>query len=143
MLEVEKNCDLGGGWVEGLFRINEVSAHLALQSGLPEATIRARIIEALGYCKRPPKSGEKVICMDGRLYAVDDLAIRAMQRVIFDFVSVREVNDIVGAYLVEDNGEAYRAASIYLDNEVHPYVVIAVLNTLRDEGRLPTHPSWS
>lgn len=143
MLEVEQNCDLGSGWVEGLFRITEVSAHLALQSGLPEATIRARIIEAWGYCKRPPKSGEKVICMDGHLYAVDDLAIRAMQRVIFDFVSVPEVHAIVGAYLVEDNGDAYRAASIYLDNDVHPYVVIAVLNTLRDEGRLPIHPSWS
>ena len=143
MLEVEENCDLGGGWVEGLFRITEISAHLALQSGLPEATIRARIIEASGYCKRPPKGGEKVICMDGRLYCVDDLAIRAMQRVIFDFVSEREMHAIVGAYLVEENGDAYRAASIYLDNEVHPYVVIAVLDTLRDQGRLPAHPSWS
>lgn len=38
MLEVEKNCDLGSGWIEGLFRINEVSAYLALQVGIPEAS---------------------------------------------------------------------------------------------------------
>ena len=142
MVPVIEHRELGGGWVEGLFVIDEVSAYLALQVGIPETTIRARIIEAHGYCLRPPKSGEKVICMDGRLYSVDDNAIRAMQRVIFDFVSVPEVHAIVGAYLVEENGDAYRAAGIYLDNEVHPYDVIAVLNTLRDEGRLPTHPSW-
>ena len=142
MLEIEHR-NLGGGWVEGLFLINEVSAYLALQTGIPEATIRARIIEANGYCRRPPKGGRKVICMDGRLYSVNDNAIRAMKRVIFEFVSDRETHAIVGAYLVEENGDAYRAAGIYLDNEVHPYVVIAVLDTLRDEGRLPTHPSWS
>jgi hypothetical protein len=136
-------CDLGGDWLEGLFLINEVSAYLALQSDIPEATIRARIIEAFGYCRRPPKSGEKIIMMDGRLYSVDDQAIRAMQRVIFDFVSAAEVDAIVRAYLAEENGDAYRIASIYLDNEIHPYVVISVLNNLRDEGRLPLHPSWS
>lgn len=143
MIPVVEHRELGGCWVEGLFIIDEVSAYLALQVGIPEATIRARIIEAWGYCERPPKGGEKVICMDGRLYAVDDLAIRAMQRVIFDFVSVPEVHAIVGAYLVEDNGDAHRAASIYLDNDVHPYVVIAVLRNLEEEGRLPVHPSWS
>lgn len=143
VLEIQTDCDLGGGWVEGFFYIDDVAAYLALQVGIPEATIRARIIEAHGYCKRPPKGGEKIICMDGRLYCVDDNAIRAMQRVIFDFVSEPEMHAIVGAYLVEENGDAYRAAGIYLDNEVHPYVVIAVLNTLRDEGRLPMHPSWS
>lgn len=143
MIPVIEHRELGAGWIEGLFLINEVSAYLALQVGIPEATIRARIIEAHGYCLRPPKSGEKVICMDGRLYSVDDNAIRAMKRVIFDFVTEREMHAIVGAYLVEENGDAYRAAEIYLDNEVHPYVVIAVLDTLRDEGRLPLHPSWS
>ena len=140
---VETDQDLGGGWVEGFFYIDEVAAYLALQTGIPESTIRARIIEAHGYCLRPPKSGEKIICMDGNLYSVDDLALRAMRRVIFDFVSTREVDAIVGAYLMEENGDAYRAAAIYLDNDVHPYVVIAVLTQLRDEGRLPTHPSWS
>lgn len=143
MLEVETECDLGDGWVEGLFRISEVSAYLALQSGIPQATIDARIIEAWGYCQRPPKSGEKVICMDGRLYSVDDQAIRAMQRVIFDFLDPTEVAAIVAAYIFEENGDAYRVAGIHLDNDVHPYVVIAVLNNLRDAGQLPVHPSWS
>ena len=142
MVPVIEHRELGSGWVEGLFVINEVSAYLALQVGIPEATIRARIIEAHGYCRRPPKGGEKIICMDGRLYAVDDNAIRAMQRVIFDFVSVPEVYAIVGAYLSEESGDAY-GASAYLDNDVHPYVVIAVLRNLEEEGRLPVHPSWS
>lgn len=142
MVPVIEHCELGGHWVEGLFIVNEVFVYLALQVGSPEATIRARIIEAHGYCRRPPKSGETVICMDGHLYAVDDAAICTMQRLIF-FVSVAAVHAIIGAYLVEENGDTDRAASIYLDSEVHPYVVIAVLNTLRDEGRLPTHPSWS
>jgi hypothetical protein len=140
--EIEIDCDLGGGWVEGFFYINEVAAFLALQRGIPEATVKARIIEAFGYCKRPPKRGEKVIMLDDRLYSVDDQAIRAMQRVIFDFVSVSEVKQIIQAYLAEENGDAYRIAAIYLNNEVHPYVVISVLNSLRDQGRLPVHPSW-
>ena len=142
MIPEIEHRDLGGGWVEGIFLISEVSACLALQSGIPEATIRARIIEAFGYCRRPPKGGEKVIMMDGRLYAVDDQAIRAMQRVVFDFVSAPEVEAILQAYLAEENGDAYRVSGIYLDGELHPYVVIAVLNNLRDEGRLPVHPSW-
>ncbi len=139
--EIETDCDLGDGWVEGFFYMDDIAAYLALQTGIPEVTIRARIIEAHGYCRRPPKGGQKVMCLDGRLYEVDAQAVRAMQRVIFDFVTTREVDAIVGAYLAEENGDAYRAATIYLDNEIHPYVVIAVLTTLRDEGRLPVHPS--
>lgn len=142
MLEVETDCDLGGGWVEGLFRLTDVSARLALQAGIPEATVRARIIEAAGYCLRPPKAGEKVIYMDGRLYSVNDQAIRAMQRVIFEFVPPVEVRAIVRAYLAEDHGDAYRAAGILLDGAIHPYVVISVLNALRERGELPAHPSW-
>ena len=141
MIPVIEHRELGGNRVERSFVINEVSAYLALQIGTPKATIRARIIEGHGYCKRPPKSGEKIICMGGRLYSVDDNAIRAAKRVIFDFVSEWEMHAIVGAYLVEENGDAYRPAGIHLDNEVHPHVVITVLDTLRDQGRLPAHPS--
>ncbi len=140
--EIETDCDLGGEPVEGYFYINEIAAFLALQSGIPEPTVRARIIEAFGYCKRPPKSGEKVIYMHGRLYSVDDQAIRAMQRVIFDFVSAAEVKEIVKGYMAEPFGDPYNIAGGFLDGEVHPYVVISVLNNLRDEGRLPAHPSW-
>ncbi len=140
ILEIEHR-DLGSGWVEGFFLINEVSACLALQSGIPEATVRARIIEAFGYCERPPKSGEKAILMDGRLYSVDDQAIRAMQCVIFDFVSAAEVREIVKGYMAEPYGDSYNIAYDFLDGQVHPHVVISVLNNLRDEGRLPAHPS--
>jgi hypothetical protein len=139
-LEVEHR-ELGGGWMEGFFHIDEVSAYLALQTGLPEATIRARIIQAFGHCKRPPKSGEKMIFMEGNLYSVDHLALRAMQAVIFDFVSGEEVGRIVAAYLDEENGDAHNIAFYYFDDEIHWMIVTAVLTTLRDRGRLPIHPS--
>lgn len=135
-------CDLGGGWVEGFFRINEVSAYLALQSGIPEVTIRARIIQAFGYCKRPPKNGEKIILMEGQLYTVDNQALRAMQAVIFDFVTKEERDYMVRCYLAEPNGDAHLVATEYLNNEAHWMVVAAVLTALRDRGRLPMHPSW-
>ncbi len=60
----------------------------------------------------------------------------------FDFLSTAEVTAIVAAYLAEENGDAFRVASILLDYEVHPYVVISVLTNLRGKGRLPVHPSW-
>jgi hypothetical protein len=141
LLEVETNADLGAGWVEGLFRINEISAHLALQSGLPEATIRARIIQALGYCKRPPKGGEKIICMDGRLYSVDDNAIRVMKRVIFDHVTSAEMEAIIEAYMADDFGDPYNISGVFFEGQIHPYIVIAVLDSLQEKGRLPLHPS--
>ncbi len=141
MLKVERDCDLGDVWVEGLFRVNDIAARLALQRGIPEVTVRARIIEAAGYCKRPPKGGKKVMYLNGRFDVVDEQAVRAMRRVIFDFVSSEEVEAIVRAYLAEENGEVFRASVIHLDNEIHPYVVTAVLATLKEEGRLPAHPS--
>lgn len=127
--------------MEGFFRITNTSAHLALQNGIPTATIQARIIEAHGHCRRPPKDGEKIILMDGRLYTVNNPAIRAMKRVIFDFISAHDIEHIVKAYLGQDNGDPYRITTDFFDCEVHVYVVIAVLDTLRDRGRLPTHPS--
>ncbi len=119
-----------------------MAAFLALQRGIPEATVRARIIEAFGYCKRPPKSGEKVMVLDDSFYAVDHQAIRAMKRVIFDFVSDDEVREIVRAYMAEENGDAYRICTDYLNCGLHHYVVIAVLDVLQEKGRLPKHPSW-
>lgn len=140
-LEIEHR-ELGGGWLEGFFLIDEVSAYLALQTGIPEATIRARIIEALGYCRRPPKSGEKMIFMQGDFYSVDYQALRAMQAVILDMVSHAEIEAIVTAYLDEPQGDAHNIAGHYLNGEIHWMVVTAVLTTLRDQGRLPLHPSY-
>ncbi len=81
--------------------------------------------------------------MEGSLYTVDDQAIRAMQRVIFDFVSAAEVRVILDGYMAEPFGDPYNIAATFLNDDIHPYVVISVLNNLRDEGRLPMHPSWS
>jgi len=137
-LEIEHR-DLGDAWVEGVFLASEVSQYLALQTGIPRVTIRARIIEAYGYCERPPKNGKKVMFLQGSLYAVDDQAIRAMQRVVFDYVTANEVEAIVTEYLADENGDAFTVA---FRLETHPYIVVSTLNCLRDKGRLPAHPSW-
>lgn len=130
---------LGGDYVEGHFRINQIAARLALQTGLPHETIRARIIEAYGYCLRPPRTGRKTITMQHRPDWIDEQAILAMRRVIDDFVTVSEVRAIRTSYLSSEVGDAFWIA---WDQNTHPYIVIAVLRNLEAEGRLPVHPSW-
>lgn len=139
--EIEQR-DLGGDWVEGIFLINEVSAYLALQTGLPQETIKARIIQAYGYCQRPPKDGEKIIYLQDNLDLgrVDHAAILAMRRVIDDFLTVAEIRALKIAYLAADHGDAWRAA---YDLQTHPYIVIAALDNLKERGELPEHPSMS
>lgn len=135
--EIEEH-DFATEELEGIFEINEVAAHLALKTGLAEYKIRARIIEAYGYCVRPPKKNWKLLMTPPSKYEVDTLAIRAMQRVVYDFVSAAEVKQIIHAYLGAECGDAYDAAD---QINTHEYIVIAVLNNLRDEERLPLHPS--
>ena len=72
-------------------------------------------------------------------HRVDDLAIRAMRRVSYDFVSAAEVKEITRAHLAAEFGDAFDVAA---DVGTHPYIVISVLDNLLDEGRLPAHPSW-
>lgn len=132
-------CDLAGELVEGRFRINSIAARLALQMGLPYETIRARIVEAYGYCVYPPKAGAKTLVMQYRLSGLDELAIIAMRRVIYDFVSAVEVDAIRKSYLASDEGDAHWIA---WDLQTHLYIVIAVLRNLDSEGRLPRHESW-
>ncbi len=138
MVPYVEHRDLGGDYVEGRFRINRIAARLALQTGLPYETVRARIIEAYGYCRRPPKTGRKTILMQHHPDRIDELAIAAMRRVVDDFVSAAEVRAIRLSYLASDCGDAYWVA---WDLQTHPYVVIAVLRNLEAEGRLPAHPS--
>lgn len=135
--EIEE-CDLGGGYVEGFFNINEVSACLALQTGLPYETIEARIIEAYGYCQRPPKSGSKTILLQHHPDSIDHQAIAAMRRVIDDFITTAGIKDIKIAYLASEHGDPYWIA---WDLQIHPYVAIAVLDNLEGRGELPLHPS--
>jgi hypothetical protein len=138
MIPYVEHRDLGGDYVEGHFRTNRIAARLAVQTGLPYETVRARIIEAYGYCRRPPKSGRKTIIMQHHPDRVDELAISAMRRVIDDFVSMAEVRAIRTSYLASDYGDAYWVA---WDLGTHPYIVIAALRNLEAEGRLPIHPS--
>lgn len=133
--------DFGPGWIEGYFRLTDLSAWLTLHSGIPEATIRARIIEASGYCLRPPRSGDKIMLINSSMIGIDGLALAAMKRVIFSYVPEREVDEIVHAYLAEPMGDAHNI-SYYFDGDIHWMVITAVLDVLQDRGRLPRHESW-
>jgi glycine/D-amino acid oxidase-like deaminating enzyme len=77
--------------------------------------------------------------MQRNLDSVDEQAIRAMQRVVDDFVSASEVSQIKQSYRASDLKDAYWIA---WDCHLHPYVVIAVLRNLDERGELPAHPSW-
>lgn len=142
MLEIEYECDLGGDWVEGLFYFNEVTEHLALQTGIPQATIEAHIIAAAGLCKRLPKSGEHVFEFRGYFYGVDELALAAMKCVIFEYVSPEGRDRIVEAYIDEDYGDVHNISRHHFDGNVHWMVITAVLDVMRERDELPIHPSW-
>ena len=137
--EVEQR-DLGGGYVEGYFSISEFAAFLYLQTGLPYYTVEARIIEAYGYCRRPPKGGSKIILMQHHPDEIDHQAVLAMRRVIDDFVNPEGVRAIKISYLAVDFGDPYRVA---WDLEIHPYFAMAMLDNLKERGELPEHPSMS
>lgn len=133
--EIE-HADLGGGYVEGYFSISEAAALLSLQAGLPYETIHARIIEAYGYCQRPPKSGSKIILMQRHPDQIDHQAILAMRGVVHDFLTADAIRAIKTSYLAAECGDAYWVA---WDLDMHPYVVIAALDNLAASGELPPH----
>jgi hypothetical protein len=139
-LEIEED-ELGGVWLEAYLYLDPIAAYLCLQTGIPEPTIRAHIIAAAGHCKRPPKAKELVFMLHGDMYAVDMRHLRAMRRVIFDFVPKVEVDMIVGAYLADPFGEPGSIAFNQLENDIHFSVVRAVLEELNARGQLPLHPS--
>ena len=138
-LDIEER-DLAGGYVEGYLEIDEIAAFLALQTNLPYATVQARIIEAHGYCRRPPRGGKKIIFVLDSFGGIDDQAIRAMRRVVEDFVTVAEVQAVKTAYLASEYGDPWWIA---WDQNMHPHTVMAILDNLHDQDRLPAHPSWS
>ncbi len=139
-LEIEHD-ELGGVWLEAYLYLDRTTAYLCLQTGIPEPTIRAHIIAASGHCKRPPKAKELVFMLNGDMYAVDMRHVRAMRRVVFDFVPRAEVGVIVGAYMADPFGEPGSIALNQLDEDVHFSVVRAVLEELQSRGELPVHPS--
>lgn len=136
--EIE-HCDLGGHYVEALFSMGEMAAYLALQTGLPYETIHARIIEAHGYCRRPPKTGCKVLLMQRHPDRIDHQAIQAMRRVIDDFLNSHDIKAIKTSFLASEYGDAYWVA---WDLDLHPYVVIAALDNLQERGELPPRSDW-
>ncbi len=76
-----------------------------------------------------------MIFMQQSLDAVDEQAIRAMQRVVDDFVSAGEVDQIKKSYQAADLKDAYWIA---WDCQLHPYVAIAVLRNLEKRRELTT-----
>lgn len=140
--EIYLDCDLGAHLVEAYFFIDDVSSYLALQSGIPEATIQAHIIAGAGLTRTPPRSGELVMYLGGYFFGVNELALAAMKRVIFFFVSPEGRDRIVEAYIDEDYGDVHNISRHHFDGNVHWMVITAVLDVMRERDELPIHPSW-
>jgi hypothetical protein len=139
-LEVDE-IDIDCPEIDGLFTNKVDPAFVGLRRRLPDAVRACRIIEAHGYMRRPPKGGRKVYWSLKKLRRrLDEVSIKAIRTVIFDFITAYEVDFIELGYLAEPHGDAFNIAE---DSDIHPYIVIAVLRNLKEEGRLPVHPSWS
>lgn len=140
LLEVDE-IDVDCPGVDSLFTNRIDPALIGLRRRLPNHVRACRIIEAHGYLRNPPKGGRKISWSLEKLkYRLDEVSIKAIRSVIYDFISATEVNSIIQCYRGEQHGDAFNVAE-YL--EIHPYIVIAVLRNLETEGRLPLHPSWS
>lgn len=138
-LEVDE-IDIDCPEIDGLFTNKLDPAFVGLRRRLPHAVRACRIIEAHGYMRKPPKGGRKVCWSLKKLrHRIDEVSIKAIRTVIFDFISALEVDSIMVSYVAEPHGDAFNIAE---DLEIHPYIVIAVLRNLEAERRLPLHPSW-
>lgn len=112
---------------------------MAIQPSLPDATKRARELEAHGYHRRPPRDGRRACFALRSLSELDEVSIAATSRALPDHVSEGEIRTIRETYRATEYGDAYWVAFY---TEIHLHVVIAVLRYLDSCGELPAHPSW-
>lgn len=106
---------------------------MAIQPGLPNATKRCRALEAHGHYRKPPPGGRKACFVLRSFEELDEVSIRATERVVEDLVSDVEVAEIREAYRASEYGDAYWIAFY---TEIHLHVVIAVLRWLEARGEL-------
>ncbi len=134
MTLVIEERDLGGNYVEGYFTADPKPAYMAIQTGLRPETKRARCIESHGYYRRLPPTRRKVCYLPPNPDALDEQAIQAMRPVVEEHLSDAEISGVKESYRCAYFPDAYWIA---WDNDLHPYVVIALLRNLAARGELP------
>lgn len=106
---------------------------MALQPNMPNATKRARALEAHGYHRKPPPGGRKACFILRSFDALDEGSIRATRRVV-DELAPEIVERIREVYRAAEYGDAFWIAWAC---DEHPYTVIAALRNLNERGELP------
>ena len=123
---------LGEPNLEAFYTSTPISA-MALQPFLSHAAKRARCVEAHGYHRKPPISGERECYVAGSFEGLDEISIAATRRGIGDCVTEMEMEEIKTAYQESDIPDAWWIA---WRCEQHVHLVIAVLRHLNSLGRL-------
>lgn len=124
---------LGEPNLEAFYTTEPLSA-MAIQPELSNATKRARYVEAWGYHRKPPKSGERQCYVAGSFDQLDEISISATLRGIEECVTESEIQDIKEAYAEDEFGDAWW---ISWRCEQHVHLVIAVLRYLESKNSLP------
>lgn len=108
---------------------------MAIQPWLPSAEKRARELEAHGYYRRPPRSGERVCFLAPDLERVDPAAVGALKRVLPEMAAdwIFEVWTHVRPYDDPAEIDPYEVSD-YLD--VPLQAVVAILQKLVEWGVL-------
>ncbi len=129
---------LGDDRVAAFYTEDPEPAGMAIQPWLPQAEKRARVLEAHGYYKRPPRGGERVCFLaPSDLAGVDPTTVSALKRVVPEMAAdwIFQVWTHVRPY--DDPAEIDpHEVSDYLD--VPPQAVVAILQKLGEWGVLPT-----
>lgn len=122
---------LGEPNLEAFYTSSPVSA-MAVQPFLSPAAKRARSVEARGYHKKPPSSGERECYVADRFDALDEISIAATRRGL-DYVPEEVTAEIKTAYEESDIPDAWWIA---WRCEQHVHLVVAVLRYLYSSGEI-------
>jgi len=123
---------LGEPNLEAFYTAEPISA-MALQPFLSPAARRARCVEAHGYHRKPPISGERECYVADSFDGLDEISIAATRRGIKGTVTEAEMEEIRTAYRESEIPDAWWIA---WRCEQHVHLVIAVLRHLHSLGKL-------
>lgn len=119
------------------FYTSEPCSAMAIQPDMPDATKRARYVEAHGYDLKPPKSGERECYVVASFDKLDEISIAATRRGLPRCVTDDEIEEVRDAYVESDLGDAWWVA---WRCRQHLHLVIAILGHLHSLGQLPSRP---
>lgn len=127
---------LGEPDLEAYYTTQPYSA-MAIQPDMPEATKRARYVEAHGYHLKPPSDGERECYVVSSFDHLDEISLAATRRGLERCVTEEEVEEVRDAYAESDLGDAWWVA---WRCRQHVHLVVAILDHLHSLGQLPTKP---